>query len=174
MMQEVICTNPSMYWDALTRGQRYPVLAWDEAKQQVKIQGDNGRVRWYPALCFDVSEENARSLRAYTLWIEREAAAPGSENPATTNTDALLTFADGTRWWATFFTYANITALSEKNRQTGENLSGKYFWAPHMILIDDVSRPQIEEVVAHLIETCEYHQIFARITSVDDERDSTL
>ncbi len=161
-----------MYRDALTRGQLYPVLAFDEAQQQVKIRGDNGRVRWYPALCFDMSEENARSLLAYTLWIEGEAAAPGSENPATTNADALLTFADGTRWWATFFTYANITALSEKNRQTGENLSGKYFWAPHMILIDDVSRQRIEEVVAHLIETCEYHEIFEQLAPLDEDLDS--
>jgi hypothetical protein len=165
----VICTDPSVYRGALTRGHQYAVLAMDEARQHVKVRGDKGRARWFPALCFDLSEENARSLLPYTIWIEMEAGEPSTGTPEDDNTDVTITFADGTRWGATFFSYANIAALTEKNRRTGENLSGKYLWASDMILVDEVSRPCIEEVVEHLISTCEYHRVFSRLTPAGED-----
>ncbi|HEX5506036.1 MAG TPA: hypothetical protein VFW96_25690 [Thermomicrobiales bacterium] len=74
----------------------------------------------------------------------------------------IITFADGTFWFATFFTYANIATLTEKNQRTGECLSGRYFWAAEMILVDEVSRERIEEVVAHLIETGAFASVFKK------------
>jgi hypothetical protein len=57
--------------------------------------------------------------------------------------------------------------LTDKNRQTGECLSGAYFWASDMILIEEVSRPRIEEVVQHLIQEGELEAIFTRLRPAD-------
>ena len=101
-------------------------------------------------------------MQAYTLWVEAEHWMPGSWTPADANTDVIVTFVDGTRWYATFLTYANITSLTEKNKRTGENLAGRYFWAPDMILVDEVSRDRIEEVVAPLLAESKFQSVFRK------------
>lgn len=101
--------------------------------------------------------------RGYTLWIEAEAWAPGEWTPADDNTDVIVTFDDASRWVATFFSYANIPTLTEKNRRSGECLAGAYFWANDMILIDEASRPRIEQVVHHLLEEGEFESVFTRL-----------
>jgi hypothetical protein len=58
------------------------------------------------------------------------------------------------------YRYSNIEKLSQKNKETGECLNGAYFWATDMILVDEVSRKRIEEVVTHLIIEDEFDQIF--------------
>jgi len=105
--------------------------------------------------------------RDYTLWIEAEEWAPGEWILADDNTEVIVRFADGSRWVATFFTYANIQTLTAKNRQTGECLAGAYFWASDMLLIDEVSRPRIEEVVQYLIQEGEFEAVFTRLPLAD-------
>jgi hypothetical protein len=41
-------------------------------------------------------------------------------------------------------------------------LSGKYFWASDMILVDEVTRARIDEVIKHLIEEGEFEVVFSR------------
>ncbi|HYE76162.1 MAG TPA: hypothetical protein VEF04_22645 [Blastocatellia bacterium] len=83
------------------------------------------------------------------IWIEAEEWTSSEWNINDCNTDVAVTFTDGRRWTATFFTYSNISTLIEKNRQSGECLSGKYFCASDMVLVDEVSRERIElEVVS--------------------------
>lgn len=101
--------------------------------------------------------------RKYSLWIEAEEWTEGEWNPADDNTDVIVAFADGSRWVATFFSYANVHTLTEKNRQTGECLAGAYFWASDMILVEEVSRAQIEPVVADLIKTRGFELVFMRL-----------
>src|SRR5688572_13388045 len=87
----------------------------------------------------------------YSIWIEAEAWTPDQWAPADANSDAIVTFENGERWVATFFSYGNILSLAEKHRQTGEQLGGAYFVATDMILVDEVTRPRLEEVVADLL-----------------------
>jgi hypothetical protein len=96
----------------------------------------------------------------YYIWIEAEQWAPGEWNPVDCNSDVIISFEKGAEWVATFFSYANISTLVEKNRVNGECLGGKYFWASDMILVDEISRERIEEVVKHLIEAQEFECIF--------------
>ncbi len=112
--------------------------------------------------------------REYTLWIEAEECGPGEWTPTDDNTDVIITFADASRWVATFFSYANIRMLTEKNRRTGECLSGAYFWASDMILIDEVSRPRIEEVIHYLIQKGEFEAVFARLPFADPANNNQL
>jgi hypothetical protein len=110
-------------------------------------------------------------MQQYSIWIEAEQWAFGRWTPEDTNSDVIITFEDGSRWVATFFSYTNINTLVEKNRRTGECMGGKYFWASDMILVDEVSRARIEEVVRYLLETREFKQIFTALPPATDDED---
>jgi hypothetical protein len=101
-------------------------------------------------------------LRAkkYSVWIEAEHWAPGAWNIFNDNTDVIVDFEDGSRWLASFFTYSNIETLSRKNASTGEYMNGKFFWSSDMVLIDEVSRIRIEQVIEYLICNEEFEQVF--------------
>ena len=104
----------------------------------------------------------------YSLWIEAEQWPDGMWTPADANSDVIVTFENGERWVATFFSYQNILSLAKKNRDTGECLGGKYFVATDMILIDEVSCERLEEVVADLIKENEFEWCFARCEDATD------
>jgi len=97
----------------------------------------------------------------YNVWIEAEQWSDGWDIN-NENTDVIVKFDNGTRWVASFFTYSNISQLVEKNRRTGECLGGKCYWATDMILVDEVSRQRIEEVINYLISEDEFEAIFSR------------
>ena len=86
-----------------------------------------------------------------SIWIEAEEWAPGQWTPIDDNSDVIVTLGDGTRWVATFVTYQNVLSLAAKNRQTGECMSGRYLAVTDMILIEELTRPLVEAVVADLI-----------------------
>ena len=99
------------------------------------------------------------------IWIEAENCETVHWTPIDDNTDVVVTFEDGRKHIATFFTYKNIQTLIDKNKRTGECLNGKYFWASDMILVDECSRNNIEKLIFHLIEEEEFHVIFKEITA---------
>jgi len=101
------------------------------------------------------------NAQKYSIWIEAEQWAPGEWTPSDDNTDVIVTFENGARWVATFFSYQNILSLASKNRGTGECLDGKYFVATDMILVDEVTRHRIEEVVADMIARNNFENYFA-------------
>jgi hypothetical protein len=92
----------------------------------------------------------------YSIWIEAEEWLAGEWTPVDDNSDAIVTFETGERWVATFFSYQNIVSQVEKR----ECLGGKYFVATDMILVDEVSRERIEEVVADLKAKDEFERYF--------------
>jgi hypothetical protein len=100
-------------------------------------------------------------MKTYAIWIEAECWAAGEWNITDDNTDVIVTFDDSTRWVASFYTYQNIFSLAEKNKGTGECLGGKYFWGTDMILIDEVSRERIEEVIVDLMKETEFERVFS-------------
>ncbi|WP_239617921.1 hypothetical protein [Cohnella mopanensis] len=99
----------------------------------------------------------------YTIWIEAEEWAEGQWNINDDNTDVIVTFEDGSRWIASFYTYRNIQSLAEKNSQTGECLNGKYLWSSDMLLVDECSRRRIEEVIQYLMGEQEFEHIFSQL-----------
>lgn len=99
------------------------------------------------------------------IWIEAENWDEGQWTPIDDNTDVIVSFEDGRKYVATFFTYKNIQTLIDKNKKTGECMNGKYFWASDMILIDECSRSRIEKLIFHLIEKEEFEMIFKEITA---------
>jgi len=107
-------------------------------------------------------------MQPYRIWIEAEAWVPDSWHPLDTNSDVIVTFADGSRWVASFFSYANVATLVASWKQTGECMHGSYVWASDMILIDEVSRPQIEKVVINLLETGLFKNAFTQVAEIHD------
>jgi len=96
----------------------------------------------------------------FSIWIEAEEWAPGEWVPRDDNSDVIVSFKNGARWVATFFSYQNILSLAEKNRHTGECLHGQYFAATDMVLVDEISRKRIEEVVDDLLRCNEFETYF--------------
>ncbi|WP_238918602.1 hypothetical protein [Clostridium sp. YIM B02555] len=99
----------------------------------------------------------------YDIWIEAEQWEDVLD-VHNDNTDVIVEFKNGARWGASFFTYSNISRLVEKNRVTGECLSGKYYWSSDMVLIDEISRKRIEEVINYLICEGKFEVIFCKIS----------
>jgi hypothetical protein len=97
----------------------------------------------------------------YYIWIEAEQWLPGQWNPKDCNSDVIVSFEKSGEWVATFVTYDNVKTLANKNRHSGECLNGRYFWATDMLLVDELTRERIEEVVADLISTCEFEKVFS-------------
>ncbi len=97
------------------------------------------------------------------IWIEAENWEQGQWDIKDDNTDVIVTFEDGSKFIATFFTYKNITSLVENYKRTGECLNGKFFHATDMILIDRCSRDDIEQVIIHLIREEEFEEVFTKI-----------
>jgi hypothetical protein len=103
----------------------------------------------------------------YTVWIEAEQRIPGTWTPEDANTDVLVTFADGSRWFATFFNYANIRTLTDRYKQSGECLAGAYFWATDMLLIEEITRTHIEAVIADLLQSSDFDHVFAAVPEIN-------
>ena len=97
------------------------------------------------------------------IWLEAEEWDEGQWNPDNDNSDVIVTYENGEQWIASFFTYKNINALVEKNKLSGECLSGAYFWATDMILIDELSRARVESVINDLINEKEFETVFDKI-----------
>lgn len=106
--------------------------------------------------------------KKYTVWIEAEHWAPGEWDIFDDNTDVIVDFEDGSRWVASFFTYKNIKTLSIKNASTGENMDGKFFWSSDMVLVDEVSRIRIEQVIEYLVDMEEFEQVFAHAGRIEE------
>lgn len=63
---------------------------------------------------------------------------------------------------ATFFTYQNILSLIDQNKKTGECLNGKFFWASDMILINDLKKETINQVINEMINDNSFLDAFTR------------
>ena len=100
------------------------------------------------------------------IWIESEekGAILSGESEVNDNSDVVVTMQNGEKYISTLFTYENIMHLKENYKKSGECLSGKYFWASDMLIVERINRKEIEELIQHLIEENEFEVIFRKIT----------
>lgn len=99
------------------------------------------------------------------IWIgtEEKGTIQGGKTELNDNSDVIVTFENGDKYVATFFTYENIEWLRQKNQKSGECLNGKYFFATDLILIDKLNREEILKVINHLISQDEFFTAFDKI-----------
>jgi hypothetical protein len=81
-------------------------------------------------------------------------------DPEDDNVDVLVDFATGERYSATFFTPQNIATLLERYHESGECAGGLYVWAAHMIVIERLTKQNVERAVADLIANDEFSVAF--------------
>lgn len=126
-----------MYGAALTCGRKYEILASDEARRQVKVEGNNGRARWFPAGCFDLTGADAPVLSRITV---RDTLEP--EPSGWIEVDVELS--DGQRRWCWFVTPTLLAKPAD--RLDGTDIQAVY-GVPHLIVVNELS----EEVIAHVL-----------------------
>lgn len=100
-------------------------------------------------------------IKKIHLSVERSADEEIDYN--NTDTDVVVEFSNGDTYVASFFTYGNLRDQVERNRATGANLSGKYFWVESMIFVDDCSPASIYQIVDHLIEEGDFQVAFRKL-----------
>lgn len=69
--------------------------------------------------------------------------------------DIEVGLADGSRWSATIATLADIASVMDKCRRTGEDLSGRFFSCPDLLVVRESTLGEILAVVDELIEAGE-------------------
>jgi len=105
--------------------------------------------------------EAAAGAAAYSIWIEAEEWGEGAWDPSDEASDVVVTFGDGRRWVASFVAYGHVATLVARNRESGENLAGRYLWASDLILVDAVTRDSVEAVVADLLRDGGFDSAFS-------------
>ncbi len=73
-------------------------------------------------------------------------------DPQNDNVDVEVKLPGGSRYSATFFTPANIVAIMERYRATGECRDGLYFWTIDMIIVERLTLSTIRETIEALLE----------------------
>lgn len=140
-MVEVVCVSESVYHSALTRGNRYRVLDIDVAKQQLRIQGDNGRTRWFPMYCFGQGDQHVPTLTGFHVDDPIEwAQASGIE--------VTVHFEDGERRWCILATPSALAGCGDLI--DGTDVHFHYDLPRNFILVSNLSEDLIGRVLRHL------------------------
>ena len=95
----------------------------------------------------------------YKLTIYHRITPLDSDND---NVDVQVTFPNGERFSAVFFTMRNIEALMKRYKKTGECAGGLYFWASDMIIVESLTEKTICKTIDHLLAENEFGYIFSK------------
>lgn len=104
-------------------------------------------------------------IKEIVIESETKDAIIGGHKESNDNSDIEVILEDARIFYATAFTFENIEWLRNKNLKTGECLSGGYFWAKNMLLVNRINKNEIEQVIEHLIRENEFESVFKRIDS---------
>jgi len=100
-------------------------------------------------------------------WTSSEPFDPESEM-----IDVVLTTQDGQDYWANFTTLKFLEYMFEKNKRTGELLSGTYFCMPdNMVIVERLTEDKIKATIDALIEDYEIEAYFKIVDEEDPEKD---
>ena len=102
-------------------------------------------------------------MKIQNLWFEFDEWANGYDE-TDENFDVRFELEDSSKWCASFFTYQNLLSLARKNQQTGELLSGQYFYADKPIFIAKMEKALIISVLNDIIQhELDLSNIFTKI-----------
>ncbi len=76
------------------------------------------------------------------------------------NVDVRVVLNGQETYVATFFTLKNIESIMRHFSNTGECLSGTYFWSSNMIITHILTQSNIEKVIADMLDTGEFFDVF--------------
>jgi hypothetical protein len=150
-------------------GSSYPVIGSDPDRLAIQVLDDQGEPAWVPAECLDCEIPGLQGLVSVdSVFIPDDmwGATPRGE------VDVFINLSDGTRWTATFATFEYVGTMRRHSADTMRTLYGKLFWAPDLVVVDEIGGDRIREVVRHLVSIGAYARAFAPIVdSSDDDLD---
>ena len=85
--------------------------------------------------------------------------------PETDSTDVIVQMENGDKHVASFFTYDYIKNWKLKEKDSKENLHGKFFWVPNMIIIDNCNKENIIKIIRHLIDEGDFKLVFRLLSA---------
>lgn len=94
------------------------------------------------------------------IFITAEQQSETISDRHNENTDVIVVLHDGHKYTASFFTYAYIEKMRNKNKLTGDFLNGKYFWGKNMVLVEKCTAEIIHPVVKDIIDEGEFVDVF--------------
>jgi hypothetical protein len=83
------------------------------------------------------------------------------ENPKDDAVDTFVRFANGEEYVATFVTRSWVDKITDKNRTTGEQLAGLFFWISDMIIVDNLTTGNIKLVIDEMIANRNFYSAFS-------------
>jgi uncharacterized protein YerC len=82
--------------------------------------------------------------------------------------DVRVTLNDGRQFWGQFFTIANIVAIMNKYRVTGE-YNSDYFWACDMVTVTHLTQDVVTSTIHDLIKKGEFEYAFCFIGNESED-----
>jgi hypothetical protein len=97
------------------------------------------------------------------IFITSKLQGPGHVGQPNGSTDVIVLLNDGHKYTASFFSFAYLEQVCNRNKISGEFLGGKYFWAKNIVLVEECSDDIINPVVADIIEEGEFNEVFRKL-----------
>lgn len=136
----VICNSVGTYTEALTRGKEYDVLAENEEKEQIKILGDNNRVRWFNRHYF---VPYGSSVPLLFKWQFDDVILDPSE-VSFQHIDITIVLSDGQKRWCSICTRAGLMDYIDRN------MDGIVFLIENQIIVKDFSYKVVNDALYNL------------------------
>lgn len=149
---------------AFTYGNKYEVLSHDLEKSQIRICGDNNRTRWYKDYYFDLTGADALRVSEIRWEFDDLDGNYEPEEPSNDIEFITVTLSDGSKWDGTVYTFRNFAEQVGIGRKISEESGGRYYWKSKLLLVDEMRRKRVKEVVEHLLSHGEFKDIFEHVT----------
>lgn len=108
-----------------------------------------------------VLEDTRAKFENYRFRIDRTSSEPyDTENEAV---DVRIKARNGEEYSANFTTPRFLNYMFEKNKRTGECLSGTYFCMPGMIIVEKLTEDNLKRTIDDLINNFEIEEYFKKV-----------
>ena len=140
------------------------MLAMDDAKRQVRVEGDNGRARWFPVGCFDQSGQSVPTLAEYRIDAP---ITPGRERMI----EVTVQLSNGERRWCIFATPSALASCGDWIEGTKIPF---HYHNRHLIIANELS----DDLVGRMLRYIDSQGALAECTlpledEVDDETEAS-
>lgn len=104
-----------------------------------------------------MTDEYETFYQGYLFRIEKATPKIDPENAAV---DVILTTRSGEVYAANFATLRFIEYMFEKNKRTGECVSGSYFCMPRLVIVERIDEEKIKKTIDDLIKNRDIEEYF--------------
>lgn len=129
---KIYCKDIGVYSEQLTKRKSY--IIEEINAENVKIQNNEGRLRWYPKFYFSLNNEP----EIISININDKI-----ENTESDAIEVTITFSDKAKYWITFTTPKHLDKILDEE---------SYFSSKHFIIIKYLTEESIKSTILKLDE----------------------